>query len=104
MTLNAVELDDCLAEIASDDYPSRRPRGAASNNGGGNVEDVLRRLGALEACVLEMKTQLSAITAVIPHLATKSDLSTLETRLIKWNIATIITSVGLAFSIAKIVH
>jgi hypothetical protein len=54
---------------------------------------------------------LSAIQATLPHLATKSDvadlrtaISSLEARIIKWIVATLLTSTGLAFTIAKIVH
>ncbi len=45
-----------------------------SGDGGGNVEDILKRLGNLEANGYEMKSQVSAILAVVPHLATKADL------------------------------
>ena len=54
---------------------------------------------------------MSAIQATLPHLATKSDvadlktaISSLEARIIKWIVATLLTSTGLAFTIAKIVH
>jgi hypothetical protein len=78
MIADVVELDDCLAEISSDDYSRRRPCGAPADDDGGNVEDVLKRLGAVE---LDMKTQLSALAAVMPHLATKSDIGDLKAEL-----------------------
>jgi hypothetical protein len=43
-------------------------------DGGGNVDDILKRLGNLEANGYELKSQVSAILAIIPHLATKADL------------------------------
>ena len=53
------------------------PRGTVSNSfvdfgsGGGGVEDILRRLGNVE-------TQVGAISAVMPHLATKADLEAMK--------------------------
>ena len=62
---------------------------------------------------------LTEVRAIIPHLATGADLkggigflraemSAMETRIIKWMVATTLTSVGLAtglaVSIAKLVH
>ena len=84
------------------------------------MEDILRRLGNVEA-------QVSAILAIIPHLATKADvadiphlatkadvtggvgqlkadMAAMETAIIKWIIATVLTTAGIAFSIAKFVH
>jgi len=47
---------------------------------------------------------LRSILAVIPHLATKADVSALETSIIKWIIATVLGTAGLVFAIAKFVH
>jgi hypothetical protein len=118
------------------------PRGTVSNSsvgsgsGGGDVEDILRRLGNLETQVGSILTliphlatakSVSEITALIPHLATKADVAAIphlatkadlaeirtdvaaiETKIIKWIIATVLSSSALmsalAFSIAKFVH
>ena len=91
---------------------------AGSGSGGGNVEDILRRLGNVETLVSELKSQVSAILAIIPHLATKADVAdvrtavgqvkadvaAVETAIIKWIIATVLASAALAFTIAKFVH
>ncbi len=86
------------------------------------MEDILKRLGNVEADVSELKSNVSTILATIPHLATKADLNELraemasqlgslraemagrETAFIKWMIATVLTAAGLAFTIAKFVH
>lgn len=75
------------------------------------MEDILRRLGNLETLVSELRSQVSAILAIIPHLATKADLADLkadvaaaETAIIKWIVGTMLTSAALAFTIAKFVH
>ena len=91
---------------------------AGSGSGGGNVEDILRRLGNVETHVSELKSQVSAILAIIPHLATKADVAdvkaavgqvkadvaAVETAIIKWIVATVLASAALAFTIAKFVH
>ena len=100
------------------------PRGTVSNSsvgsgsGGGDVEDILKRLGNVETHVSELKSQVSAILANISHLATKADVAdvraavgqvkadvaAVETAIIKWIVATVLASAALAFTIAKFVH
>lgn len=153
----AIQLDNYIDETRSDSYPSRAVA-RKSGGSGGDMDDVLKRLGAVEASLsacrvqvggiaagisylatkdeireirgdingiaaniphLASKSELSAVVATIPHLATSADLkagigslragiSAMETRIIKWMIATALTSVGLAaglaFSLAKFVH
>jgi hypothetical protein len=91
---------------------------AGSGSGGGDVEDILKRLGNVETHVSELRSQVSAILAIIPHLATKADVAdvrvavgqvkadvaAVETAIIKWIVATVLTSAVLAFTIAKFVH
>lgn len=148
---NVVELDDCRAEISGDTYAWRRPRGGPFGGGGGGMDEILKRLGAIESSVSEIRVQVSAIAAVMPHLATMADvaelrvemrsesgsvrsetssqissargeisslkgemgsqvgqlrgeISAVESRIIKWIVATVIATAGLAFSIAKFVH
>jgi len=79
--------------------------------GGGDMDDVMRRLGAVETDISGMKADISAmkgdisgIKAVIPHLATKADLSDMRAAIIQWIVATTIAAAGLAFAIAKFVH
>src|SRR5882757_1409402 len=61
------------------------PRSTVSNSsvgsgsGGGDVEDILKRLGNVETHVSELRSQVSAISAIIPHLATKADVADLRT-------------------------
>jgi hypothetical protein len=86
------------------------PRSTVSNSsvgsgsGGGDVEDILERLGNVETHVAELRSQVSAILAIIPHLATKADVAAVETVIIKWIVATVLASAALAFTIAKFVH
>ena len=82
-----------------------------SGSGGGDVDDILKRLGNVEIHVSELRSQVSAILAIIPHLATKADVAdvkadvaAVETVIIKWIVATVLASAALAFTIAKFVH
>jgi Mg2+ and Co2+ transporter CorA len=107
-----------------------RSRAAASlergAGDGGDMDDVLKRLGVVEASVADIRVQLGAVTAVLPHLATKADLTSvkteikeevrsvraevqtlradmhsLETSIVKWIIGTAIATTAVALSIAK---
>jgi hypothetical protein len=63
---------------------------------------------------LELRSQVSAILAIIPHLATKADVADVGAAvgqvkadgatIIKWIVATVLASAVLAFTIAKFVH
>jgi hypothetical protein len=104
---------------------------AAGGSGGGNMDDTLKRLCALEISQSDVRAQVSAITAVIPHLATKADVQdtrveiqgtrteiqsvrgevqglraemhAMEARIIKWMVGTGIASAAVASGIASLV-
>ena len=50
----------------------------AGGAGGGNMDDILRRLSVVESSVAIIRADVSAINAVLPHLATQSRLSEVE--------------------------
>jgi hypothetical protein len=87
------------------------------------LDDILKRLGVVEQGLAELRTQVSAILALIPHLATKADvaliphlatkadveavrceLATMQATIIKWYVATSLTVAGLAFAAARFIH
>ena len=95
------------------------------------MDEVVKRLGAVETAVSETKVQVAAtlphlatrddvravrvevaevraevraIAAILPHLATKADVNAIENARIKWTIATIIATAGLTIAIVKFVH
>jgi hypothetical protein len=45
-----------------------------SGSGGGQVQDILERLGNVKTDVSDLKSKVSAILATLPHLATKADV------------------------------
>lgn len=133
----AMQLDDSIDETRVGAYALRTV--ARKRDGGeGDMDEVLKRLGAVESSVSELRVQVGGIAATLPYLATKDDLNELraqvsgiaaqipylatkedmkadvlmlradlyamETKIIKWMIATVLTAVGLAFTIAKFVH
>jgi t-SNARE complex subunit (syntaxin) len=100
-----------------------------SGSGGGQVQDILERLGNVETDVSDLKSKVSAILATVPHLATKADvldvrsavaemradmenavgsiradMAARENAFMKWMIATVLAAGGLALTIAKFVH
>lgn len=91
------------------------------------MEDVLRRLGSLEADVSTIKTELGAVVVQLPRLATKADVAQLaaqlphmatkadiaqtkadisdaKTSIIQWMVGTMTAVAAVAFTIAKFVH
>lgn len=74
---------------------------ASSGGDGGGMDDLLRRLHTVETSVSDIRAQVSGLAATAAHLATKSDVSTLESTIIKWIVSSIITTAVAAFGIAK---
>jgi hypothetical protein len=102
------------------------------NEGGGTMDDVLKRLGALETMASETRSDVNAIKAVLPYLATKEDIglvkaeinsvraeigsvsaeshsiraeiSAAETRLTRWMVGTLFLAASAAFGFAKLVN
>jgi hypothetical protein len=75
------------------------------------MDDILRRLGALEtdvsgikADVSGIKAEIAGINARLPYLAAKSDVSEVKTSIIQWIVSTTIAAAAVAFAIAKFVH
>ena len=82
-----------------------------SGSGGGDVDDILKRLGNVEGLVSELRSQVSGILALIPQLATKADVADLKAalastmaRLIKWIVAAELVSAASGFIIGRFVH
>lgn len=87
--------------------------GISGGGGGGGMDEVYKRLGAVETSVSDIKSAVSGLTHTIPHLATKADVEKIETSisrtessLIKWLIGTVLTVAAIATSIlfAAITH
>ena len=68
------------------------------------MDQILNRLVQVETSVLDLRVRVSAIEAVIPHLATKADISSFELRLMKGILATILVAEAAIFVIAEFIH
>jgi hypothetical protein len=142
----AIKLNECYDDTSGEKLPPR-VRAENSNSSGGNVDEILKRLDAVQSTVSEtreqvanirdarveiseLRTEVRSIAAIIPHLATKADLKAeigsvgteigsvrtevrsgfasqkaemkiSEIATIKWIIAIVLSSAGLAATIAR---
>ena len=71
----AVERDEYRDELCGGKYPPLLRAEVSEGGGSGMEDDILKRLGVVESSVSEIRTQVGGITATLPHLATKADLS-----------------------------
>lgn len=67
------------------------------------MDDVLKRLSNVENSVSDIRAQLSGLSAMASQMATKADLSQLESSLIKWLVGTLLAVAVLTFTIARFV-
>jgi hypothetical protein len=68
------------------------------------MDEVLKRLGAVESTVPEIRAHVSGIAAMIPLLATKAYVSAGENAVIKWTVSTVIATTGLTIAIVRYFH
>jgi DNA-binding FrmR family transcriptional regulator len=73
----AIQLDPSRDDISSESYLPGRVAGKSSG-GGGDMDQVLQRLGTVESSVSAIRAEVSGVAANIPHLATKEDLKKVE--------------------------
>ena len=71
----AIQLDPSRDETRA---ATHLPVRVAHKSGGGDMDDVLQRFGAIESSVSALRVEVSGIAATFPHLATKEDLKKLE--------------------------
>jgi hypothetical protein len=67
------------------------------------MDDVLKRLANVESSVSDIRAQVSGLMATAAHLATKTDVSQVESSLIKWLVGTLLAVAVLTFTIARFV-
>jgi hypothetical protein len=95
---------------------------SSTGNGGGTMDDILKRLGNVESSVAAIRVDVGAINAILPHLATQANLhavektltekicrvetsvKALESSIIKWLIGTVISTAAVAFAFAKYIN
>ena len=67
------------------------------------MDDVLKRLSSVENSVSDIRAQVSGLIATAAHLATKTNVSQVESSLIKWLVGTLLAVAVLTFTIARFV-
>jgi len=67
------------------------------------MDDVLKRLANVESSVASIRAEVSGLSATAMHLATKNDVSNLESSLIKWIVGTLLAVTVLTFTVARFV-
>jgi hypothetical protein len=80
----------------------QEPEGHAKYQLGGNMDDLLKRVGNVEATVSDIRVQVGGIHERLQHLATKNDVSKSESAIIKWLITTQIAGAGLILAIMRL--
>ena len=101
-SLKVSENNKMTGAVGSDRFRSRAAASLETGAGdGGNMDDILKRLGVVEASVADIRAQVTAISAVLQHLATKAEIHSMEASIIKRIIGTTIATAALAFAIAK---
>jgi hypothetical protein len=64
--------------VDADRFRARSSARGTGGNGGGDMDDVLRRLGVVESLVADTRENVSTIKPAFAHLATKADLNELK--------------------------
>jgi hypothetical protein len=67
------------------------------------MDDVLKRLANVESSVASIRAEVSGLSATALDLATKNDVSNLESSLVKWIVGTLLAVAVLTFTIARFV-
>jgi hypothetical protein len=81
------------------------PRSPIDSGGGGGDDGRMEaRVAELEKVTADIRERLARMESGLAHVATKNDVSVLESTLLKWFIGTAIALTGLAFAAAKLIH
>ncbi|WP_253185361.1 hypothetical protein [Burkholderia plantarii] len=89
-------------------------RGARKEDGGASLVDggsdggddggMEERIKELEKSNADIRERLARMESGLNHVATKADVASLESTLLKWFVGTAIALAGLAFAAAKLIH
>jgi hypothetical protein len=65
------------------------------------VDDILSRMGRVEATLADVRTDVASFKATIPQLATRADVAEMKASLVQWVVGTALACAGLAFAAAR---
>lgn len=85
---------------------ARRDRARRSGDNGGNggeppMSNLESRVEHLEHDVSDIKVTMASISTKLDGFATKTELAQMETRIIKWNVGTLIAVGALVFAVIR---
>lgn len=97
-----VQLSVRMIQIRHNDSSGHPPRGPV-DSAAGKADDggMEARISSLEKDMAAVKTDVAVIRS---NYATKTDIASLESTILKWFIGTAVTLVGLAFAAAKLIN
>lgn len=75
-----------------------------TGSGGGEQDSMEIRLNQLEKLTADIRERTARVEAGLAYVATKQDVASVESTLLKWFVATAIALTSLAFAAAKLVH
>ena len=92
-----------MIAIGTDRFRSRAAASPELGAGsGGGVDDIFKRLGAVESAASEIRAEVRGIAAALPYLATKAEMNAMEVRLVKWMVGTVLSGMALAAAVAQV--
>jgi hypothetical protein len=77
------------------------PEGHAQYQLGGNMDDLLKRVGNVETAISDIRLQVGGIQERLQHLATKNDVRKSESAIVRWLFTTQIAGAGLILAIMR---
>jgi len=83
------------------DHSGYNPRHTGGGGGEPPMNNIEARVEYLERDISDMKSTLARIETKLDAFATKAELASTETRIIKWNVGTILAAGGLVFAIMR---
>ncbi len=89
--------------IRTSDHAMPKPP-VDTGGGGGNDGEMEERVKELEKSTADIRERLARMESGLSHVATKADVASVESTLLKWFVGTAIALAGLAFAAAKLIH
>ena len=106
MTTKVSDIRQRWSHEQAADAEARRDRARRSGDNGGDggeppMNDLTPRVEHLERDVSDIKVTMASISTKLDGFATKTELAQMETRIIKWNVGTLIAVGALVFAVIR---
>lgn len=81
------------------------PQGPVDGGGGPPHDSHMEeRVKELERTATDIRERLARMESGLAHVATRADVASVESTLLKWFVGTAIALAGLAFAAARLIH